>query len=264
MENKLKQYRIYNNLKGEYEVIDESEISDRLKYFPVQVVEEILQDTEEPIKKEDYSCTQCGFADVHSPDCEEKITIGGWEIDKKLNCPKELSDCCKAELEIHQADEGTGHFRCKSCGKACDPYEKPNLIDLLEREQQDNWEDEEYVNDIGKVVYKLYKRLDKEPTKHIKIDKELFKDLNYEVKVKPMCNECYFEIQNGHSQACSKYEKPKNPEEPTEDSLEEKIHEVLGIINNQYFKALREKRDGEANGYAHSVAIIKLLLKGKE
>jgi hypothetical protein len=35
-----------------------------------------------------------------------------------------VSDCCKAELVYHQADEGTGFCSCSKCGEGCNWVEE--------------------------------------------------------------------------------------------------------------------------------------------
>lgn len=46
----------------------------------------------------------------------------------------------------------------------------------------------------------------------------------------------------------------------TKQKIKEKIHDTLEAIDKEYNRALKEGPD-EANGYAHSYAIVKLLLK---
>lgn len=36
------------------------------------------------------------------------------------NRTKELSNCCKAPVHVHSADEGTSYYECKACWRACD------------------------------------------------------------------------------------------------------------------------------------------------
>lgn len=37
----------------------------------------------------------------------------------------QVSNCCRAELQVSSSDEGTSFYVCSSCNKACDVYSPP-------------------------------------------------------------------------------------------------------------------------------------------
>ena len=87
-----------------------------------------------------------------------------------MNKPFEVSSCCKDQLIVCTDDEGTSHWECRACGKACDIWvdnkksngkksKAQNWIDTLESKDYEElieWAERE-IEEYKKLIVILKK-----------------------------------------------------------------------------------------------------------